>query len=194
MSEVSNLSKDDLLRLAQKVRRGDHCAFERLYKHFYASLCEFVLRYVQNKEIAEDIVQSLFLDIYEKGADWNPTDNVKTYIFTSARNKALNYLRDNEEHLSTQWTGNAHISPPLNYNPVEEEQYFKDLQRALQDAYKCMPEKRRLVFLLSRESNLSYKEISKVLNISVKTVETHMGRALKALRDELKHFFNLIRN
>ncbi|MDR9419301.1 RNA polymerase sigma factor [Gracilimonas sp.] len=91
MSNLDELTQKDLLRLAQKIRRGDHQAFKKLFKYFHAPLCEFVLRYVHNKQSAEDIVQSLFLDIYETGMDWNPQDNVKTYIYSSARNKALNF-------------------------------------------------------------------------------------------------------
>ncbi|MTI89621.1 MAG: RNA polymerase sigma-70 factor [Balneolaceae bacterium] len=193
MHDSAKPTREDLLRWAQKTRLGDHTAFKKLFKHFHAPLCEFVFKYVKNKQSAEDIVQRLFLDIYEKGNNWNPRNNVKTYIYTSARNQALNYLRDNKKHISASAIDKT-MHSILQHSHIEEEQHARDLRQAIQKAYGEMPEQRRLIFLLSRESDLTYKEISSVLDISIKTVETQMGRALKALRKELHYFFSLVKN
>ncbi|WP_395080122.1 sigma-70 family RNA polymerase sigma factor [Gracilimonas sp.] len=103
------------------------------------------------------------------------------------------FLRDNEKHTSASELDQT-IHSIFKHCHIEEEQHVRDLREALQKAYEVMPDKRRLVFILSRESELTYNEIASVLNISKKTVETHMGRALKALRNELQSFFTHVKN
>jgi RNA polymerase sigma-70 factor (ECF subfamily) len=191
----SKPSNEEILQWVQLVRSGDECAFENLFKHFYAQLCEFAFQYVKNRQCAEDIVQLLFLHIYEKGEEWNPTGNIKSYLFTAVRNRSLNYLRSQSKTNDHQSLDNPSSDAlKLSHTHVEEELYAQDLNRAIQSAFENMPDQRRRIFMLSRESNLTYREIAKVLGISIKTVETQMGRALKLLRKELNIFFTLIKN
>lgn len=168
---------------ARKARMGNRFAFEKLFRHFYAPLCDFAFQIVKNRHAAEDIVQHIFVDIWSKEKTWNPKHKVKSYLFKSVRNRSLNYIRDDTSKQLDQPASSHEV-----HYFIEEEHYAKELEKAIHQAYQKMPEQRRLIFLLSRENGLTYREIAETLNISIKTVETQIGRTLKTLRKELSSF------
>lgn len=168
-----------------KIRNGDRAAFEALFRTYAEPLCDFVEGYVETPEVAEELVQDLFLKIWSQRETWDVQRSVKSYLYTAARNRALDHLKhrrvvDRWEEEQARRHDNAY-RPPRPVKDLQHEQLRKEVQQAIEH----LTERRRLVFSLSRHHDLTYKEIAAILDLSVRTVETHMREALKSLRDLL---------
>ena len=168
----------------QKIRTGDGEAFERLFNLYGQPLIHFVRRYVGDTSIAEDLVQDVFLALWTNRSHLDPALRIKTYLYTSVKNQALKHLRHSDvarrsaEDLALEF-------PPL--KTPEEEWQEKEVALSVYQAIEALPEKCRLIFSMNRFDHLTYAEIAEIQNISIKTVETQMGRALKFLRNRLAH-------
>lgn len=174
--------KDELL-FAQ-MRTHDSKAFELLFKRHYKPLCRRVNSMLNDEEASEDVVQQLFIKIWESRETLQTPDSVGAYLFTAARNRALNYIKSQARKSSNEVPlNNLHDEAD---NRTEEQMDAKELQKALYAAIDSLPEKRREVFVLSRFEGKSYKEIAEIKQISVKTVEAQMGKALATLREFIK--------
>jgi RNA polymerase sigma-70 factor (ECF subfamily) len=172
---------------AEKVRSGDPNAFESLFRSYYPRLCRFVERIIHSKSIAEEIVQEIFLKIWENRKNWILQYPVNIYLYRAVKNSALNCLK--HEKVVKEWEKEQ---PRESFDQVidpEEELYQKELLNAVQRAIELLPERCRLIFILHRQDGFTYAEIAFILNISIKTVETQMGRALKTLRRLLSPYF-----
>lgn len=160
--------------------------FEALFRAYYVPLCAFVNRVVGSRAVAEELVQEVFLYLWEHRARWSAHTSVRTYLYTAARNAALNYLRrERIEQRAThadETTVSLFTRSPLG---LERALALAEFERAVKHAIEQLPERCREVYTLSREQNLSYAEIAGVLGISPKTVEVHIGRAFKLLRKQL---------
>lgn len=170
----------------RRIRDGCTDSFERLFKTYCRPLVNFTCRYVGDVQIAENLVQNVFVRVWTKRDQLDPSANIKAYLYTAAKNEALKHLR----HLRVV-TGNAADVERLN-KPVKspEKKLGEDeLAAAVEAAVARLPEKSRSIFSMSKYDNLTYAEIAEIENISKKTVETHMGRALKSLRKQLADFF-----
>lgn len=173
--------------LIKKVQRGDKPAFERMFRSYYASLCDYAQKYVKNPQAAEDQVQEVFVKIWEIRTDWNPKGTIKAYLYTAVRNQSLNYLK--HKRIVDEWKQKeeeALSNTPIPFSPTEKRADLEEMRKWIQGAIQNLPEKRREIFELSRDHGLTYMEISKTLGISVKTVETQMGRSLRHLRNWLE--------
>ena len=161
----------------ERLRQGDEAAFESLFRAFAPGLCGFVARYVDSRAVAEEIVQDLFLTIWRKRATLMIEQSVATYLFTAARNRAVNHLR--HERIARRWAGSVigRIEAPAASGEAELLEMLD-----LQDGIERLPARCRLIFTLSRQHGMTYDQIAESLGLSVKTVEVQMGRALKALR------------
>lgn len=171
---------------AAAIRAGDAAAFERLFRRYYEELVPFVLHYVKKPEIAEELVQDIFYNIWRSRHRWNPRGTLTAYLFGAARNNSLKYLKRRRvlvrlrEDLG-EWKLTASANP---HRDVEHQ----DFKQALRHAIDALPARRRQVYLLSREQGLTYAEIAAVMNISVNTVENHMVKAMKSLRERLSTY------
>ena len=157
-----------------------------MFEALYPSLCSLVARRVGSRAIAEELVQDVFLRIWERRRTLDPERSITGYLYRAARNQAGNHLKhrgiaDRSRHTIV-----------LNLRPAEtaadEEVRYNEIATVAQDAIDELPARCREIFLLSRHAELSYGEIARLLGLSVKTVETQMGRALKALRARLLPF------
>lgn len=175
--------------LFEKIKKGDEKAFERLFHRYYSHLCLVAEQYVQNKAEAEEIVQDTFVSIWEKKEKIAITTSVKNYFFRSVKNSCLNYLKHNQikNRYAEKFLSEASQAEPDDDGFIESELFQK-----IEECINSLPEKRREVFRLSREEGLKYREIAKKLNISVKTVETHMGLAIKTLREKFNQVITFI--
>ena len=169
----------------EKIRDGDAQAFEHLFKAYCQPLINFARRFVRDVQIAENIVQDVFLKIWTNRIKLNPSLNIKTYLFTAVRNQTLNHLR----HAKMEKDSVADMQ--LITTPVKTPENGwkeKELATSIQQAINELPKKCQTIFLMNRFDQLTYQEIADILNLSIKTVETQMGRALKFLRKRLSHF------
>lgn len=171
---------------AAEIRSGNEAAFDALFRAFYPRLCRYVGRFIRSPELAEELVQEIFAAIWERRRDWNPQGSLDQYLFRAAKNRALKHLR--HEEVRTRLGGEA-VSLRVE-TPATPEDLFnlEEMTAAARDAVDALPERRRHIYLLSREGGLTYGEIAEVLDISVNTVQTQMGRALKSVRAALRPY------
>jgi RNA polymerase sigma-70 factor (ECF subfamily) len=168
--------------LLAAVRGGDRRAFERLFRAWYGSLAEYAARLLGNADTAEDAVQEVFVSVWRRREDLPEFGKLAAYLHRAVRNRALNQMRD--QQTAERWATAAEIDRP----PAPEADagvLHAELADTIERAVAELPPRTREVFYLSREKGLTYNEIAAALDISVKTVETLMGRALRALRERL---------
>ena len=171
---------------AERIRGDSYAAFEALFDAYYAELVESASYYVHRKEVAEELVQDVFFNIWDRRHDWHPRGALRTYLYGAVRNHCLMHLR--HEKVVQRWRREERHRPrPEADGPVDRLEY-KEFSRAVQQAIEALPERRRLVFTLSRRQGLTYAEIAALLDLSINTVENQMVRALKTLRERLAHF------
>lgn len=169
-----------------KIQNGDKDGFEALYRFYYPRLLKLAFRYNSSKVVAEDLVHNVFHNIWKNRNSIKKNGKLRAYLYTSVRNQSLKYLNRDESQKYT-------IINDLSFLESKETTPLeriggKEFEKAVEKAINKLPDKRREVFLMSRNDNLTYKEIAEVLDISVKTVETQMSRSLKHLRKELARF------
>ncbi|MEO8067417.1 MAG: RNA polymerase sigma-70 factor [Flavobacteriales bacterium] len=164
----------------QRIASGDRSAFEEAFRSFYRPLCAFAKTYLKDRDRAEDLVQELFVKLWNDRERLTVTTSLSSYLFTAVRNRCLNELE--KVVRMRPLNENAHDTP--DENGRDEEEHTWRSARVLA-AIEALPEERRKVFKLSRNESLKYHEIAERLGISVKTVENQMGKALKTLREEL---------
>ena len=172
---------DPTADLLAAIATGDEAAFERLFRAWYGRLADHAHRMLQDPDRAEDAVQEVFVALW-RGRDRLPEAGALAgYLHRAVRNRALNQLRSTKGDRVDPDGLAAVAVPAVAVRDLEAE----ELARAVTAALESLPPRTREVFLLSREQGLSYREIGETLEISIKTVETLMGRALRALRETL---------
>ncbi len=169
--------------LARKIKRSDSAAFKSAFDSFQAKLFAFLHYKLGDSAVAEDILQEVFIKLWENRHQLKEDLSLKSYLYTIANNLALNHLRHSkivvrfqQEQKSEQQFGDS----------AHDELVKRETRENLLRAIEKLPEKNRMVFMLSRFDDLSYREIAGQLEISIKTVESHMGKALKLLREEIR--------
>jgi RNA polymerase sigma-70 factor (ECF subfamily) len=170
--------------LLEHIKDGREDAFEILFKRYYTALYRFTCRIISDSQEAENIVQDLFVRFWEKRSEINIESNLKAYLFTSAKNHALNYIK--RERRLTLLDDNSEIQRQTAESP--ETVLIKDeTVLAVLNAIEKLPEKCRQIYRMKKYDDLSYQEISEILKISVNTVKTQMKRALKSLSQNLSY-------
>lgn len=172
------------------LKAGQITAFEMLFRTFYQPLCNYAYTFLQDRDEAEEIVQSIFTNVWEKRSTLEIKTAVKPYLYAMVRNGCLNVIK--HEKIKQQ-----HVAMELNVaersvESVSRTIHASELETRISKAMDRLPEQCRLVFKLSRFEELKYAEIARQLNISVKTVENQMGKALKIMREQLKDYLPLI--
>ncbi|MBW3627672.1 MAG: RNA polymerase sigma-70 factor [Gemmatimonadetes bacterium] len=167
----------------EKIRLGDQEAFGTLFRALYPSLCNLVTRRVRSPEIAEELVQDIFLRMWERRETLDPEQSITRYLYRAARNQAINHLK--HRNIASRAHGVLVLTLRPTQPAAEDEVRYTEIATAAQDAINHLPDRCREIFLLSRQGEQSYSDIAHLLGISIKTVETQMGRALKTLRSAL---------
>ncbi|MFW5822480.1 MAG: RNA polymerase sigma-70 factor [Tangfeifania sp.] len=175
--------------LFEKIKKGNEKAFERLFCTYYSHLCLFAEHFVRNQAEAEEIVQDVFVRLWENRKRIAIATSVRNYLFRSVKNRCLNFIQHKkiETRYAEKFLKEAEQSTTDDTGFIES-----GLLSKIEESIKSMPEKRQEIFRLSREEGLKYREIAEKLNISIKTVETHMGLAIKTLRNKLQQFTSFI--
>lgn len=163
--------------------------FETFFKLHYDALCRFAYCYVKDSDEAEEIVQNCFVRLWEEKQIRIIEVSSKAYLYTSVRNASLNHIK--HIRIKSDYQSYRKHNRDFYRNETEDEIEGNELQERITIAIAKMPEKRQAVFNLSRIEGLKYKEIAEQLDISPKTVENHMGSAIKFLRTELKDYIHL---
>jgi RNA polymerase sigma-70 factor (ECF subfamily) len=184
--QLGSAARPDVDQLLMRVlEHNDYAAFEKLFLFNYHPLLNFCKKLVHINEVAEELVSEVFLKI------WNNRDRIiiasspKSYLYTAVRNISFDHLRREKR---SSWTNLDEVAtmPCGNFDPQQRTE-FEELQARIDMTVARLPKQCRLVFQLSRDQGLKYNEIAETLQLSVKTIETQMGRALKVLRKSLNH-------
>lgn len=161
-----------------------------LFRTYYQPLCNYAYTFVQDRVEAEEIVQSTFLSIWEKRETLEIRTAVKPYLYAMVRNASLNVIKHTkikQQHAEvTLATGERSVES------VTRSVMAAELETRIYEAMEKLPEQCRLIFKLSRFEELKYAEIATQLELSVKTVENQMGKALKIMREQLKDYLPLL--
>jgi RNA polymerase sigma-70 factor (ECF subfamily) len=172
------------------LRAGDITAFEMIFRTYYQPLCNYAYSFVQDRDEAEEIVQAAFLSVWEKRDNLSIHTGVKPYLYAMVRNAALNVIK--HEKVKQQHATVEIAVAEKSVESVTHTVMASELEDRIYKALNKLPEQCRLVFKLSRFEELKYSEIAEQLNISVKTVENQMGKALKIMREQLKDYLPLL--
>jgi RNA polymerase sigma-70 factor, ECF subfamily len=171
-------SDTDLLNL---LKKGDMRAFDTIYERYCKRMYCFAIRYIKQEEDAEEIVQEVFLKIWESRKRIDTYSSFNSFIFTIAYNTTISLLRKrvNENKYLEQLQLRQQIN---NSDEIIDEIHFKQIKEQLNTSLNQLTPRQREIFLLSREEGLTHSEIAKKLNISPNTVKNHLVTVLSFLR------------
>lgn len=175
------------------VRESDKEAFRKIFDTYYEPLLRFAYRYLKSNAEAEGVVQDVFLWVWEKREKWHVEGALKTYLFRAVKYKALDRLR--QEDLKKKYTHERSLWQQKSVQPLVEikgEADDEKFNRIAQEAIEDLPERARIIYKMSRLEGLTYNEIADVLEISPKTVESQMSRALDILRTKLSKYLSVL--
>ncbi len=164
--------------LCDKLNRSDKSALKWLFENYYTKLVHYALKITSDPEASEEIVQELFISIW-KNREKLSVDSFYAYLSRAVRNKCITYIQSEFRKTESIESIMYAIEEPRNQNDIE----LDELKGALKEAENILPKKTRLVFSLSRHSEMTYNEISSELEISVKTVEYHISKAFKLMKE-----------
>ncbi|MBO9617462.1 MAG: RNA polymerase sigma-70 factor [Niabella sp.] len=170
---------DEISVLLENVKKDDRQAFDQLFRLFYPRLVKFAIQFLRERQDAEDAVAVFFIRLWQKRNRLPPLDYPETYIYTAVKNTCLNYKRDRKSKTMLHQTdGDAKNYSPETFQQPDES---KELKLLLEKAIAALPVQRRLIFILVKEEGLKCREAAAILNLSVRTVESQLYKAVKTL-------------
>lgn len=168
---------------------GDHAAFNEVFNELKDGIYYFSLSYLRNSSDAQEIVQEVFIRLWEHRKRIDTTKNITAYVYMIARNYILDTIRSKEFRSKFQNTENFVVSS--NVVPADDEIVYYEYMDVLFKAIETLPPRSREIYCLSRDKNLSYRQIATQTGISVKMVEKHISKALAHIREQLLHYAEL---
>ncbi len=174
----------------EEIQSGSETAYEMMFRIYYQPLCRYAYSFLQDKEEAEEVVQATFIALWEKRSSIDIQTSFKAYLYRMVRNSCLNVIK--HEKIKQQHVAHELAVMEVSYESVSQKVYASELELKIAEAIKTLPEQCRHVFQLSRFEELKYQEIAEQLQISVKTVENHMGKALRIMREQLKEYLPIL--
>jgi RNA polymerase sigma-70 factor (ECF subfamily) len=169
-------------QLQERIQAGDEAAFDHVFRTHYAQLVRMAESVVRERALAEEVAQEVMLELWRRRETLAVEQSFRAYLLRSTRNRALNHIR--HQRIVAREAEAAALES--RHSPSAEDVTLGlELERAVRDAIEGLPDNCRQVFQMSRDQGLRYAEIASTLEISVKTVEKRMGRALAELRERL---------
>lgn len=168
----------------------DEVAYRCLFEHYYAALCLFAKRYIEDRDVREDIVQDVFFNIWEKRKSISADISARNYLVTCVKNLCLNHLR--KQDYMQDYQKQLIDNPPIYSNGEEDLYMLNELEALLEQALAKLPPEYRMAFEMSRMEQRSMDEIAEAMGVSVRTVERYRNKAVEILKRELKDFLLLL--
>jgi RNA polymerase sigma-70 factor (ECF subfamily) len=179
--------------IIKQLRRGSHEAYRLVFDTYFTKVVYFAFEYVDEYETSREIAQDAFMKLWEKRHTLKPDANITSYLFTLAKNQALNYIKHRLiERRYANTKQHEELRQQINFkalsDPTHDIIQYIELNDKIKETIQDLPPRCREIFLLSRMEELKYREIAARLGISEKTVENQIAEALKRLRKALKKF------
>ncbi len=181
-------------QLIDKILQNDKAAFGRLVEKYQSLVVNTAFGFVHEKFDAEDIAQEVFIDVYDSIKNFRGEAGISTWLYRITVNKSLNFLRSKKRrqwiHSIESFFSRDNVNPdrleiPDTDNKLEE----KERSEILHNAIENLSKNQRIAFTLHKYEDLSYKEIAKIMNVSLSSVESLMHRAKKNLQKQLTNYF-----
>jgi RNA polymerase sigma-70 factor (ECF subfamily) len=164
--------------------------FEQIFHSLYGELCSYANMFLKDLEAGEEIVQELFVKLWENRESVDIKSSVRSYLLRAVRNSCLNFLKHQKVEESYKQY-NEEIRNESSF-ALDEEYVGSELELKIREVIDQLPPERKKIFLMSRFEGLKYREIADKSGISIKTVENQMGKAIKFLREELAEYTTLL--
>jgi RNA polymerase sigma-70 factor (ECF subfamily) len=172
--------------LMKEVKADNMFAFDFLYKKYCKRIYKFGYTLLKSAEESENLMQDVFLKLWENRHQVEKNSSIKSYIFTIAYNSAITIIRHKAR--ASEFVEYLKSIQNLHEDPVDLELEYKDLTKRLDEILNALPDRQKEVYLLHRVEGLKYNEIAERLSISVNTIENHMSHALKTIREKLGNY------
>ncbi len=173
-------------RIKSGIKRGDKNCFRILYRRFYSGLCQFACQYTGRSDVAEEIVQDIFMKLWMGRKKYTIEGSIQSYLYGAVRNGALNYLNHLalERRFNNETTTQIHRT--ITYIQISQEDgssilIDKEFEKSFAEALEALPPKCREIFLLNRKDGLSHSEIAEKLGLSKNTIQRQMSIAIEKL-------------
>jgi RNA polymerase sigma-70 factor (ECF subfamily) len=178
----------DLSELGKRIAGDDQLAYRQLFILFYQKLFLFVHGFARNKELSEEIVSDVFINIWKRRSSISEIENLKLYLYVSAKNITFNYLKKlHREHMTG--LDSVELEPFDPFADPEQAMITQEMNNHLKSVINKLPPRCKLIFLLVKEHGLSYKQTAQILNLSESTVENQISIALKRIAGAIQYSF-----
>ncbi|MDD2437575.1 MAG: RNA polymerase sigma-70 factor [Massilibacteroides sp.] len=185
---MSKIPEEKMILL---LKRGDWSAFNTIFNNFYIQLYFYCRKYIPNPEEAKDLLQNVFLRLWEKREEIEIKVSLKAYLYRSVQNECLNYIRSSRLNLSLSEIEGESILPNTSdpFSPDTDTEN-REIENLVDSIVETLPEHCRKIFIMSRINGIKNKDIAQQLSISVRTVDTQIYRALKIMKKGLKDYLS----
>ncbi|MGM9508858.1 RNA polymerase sigma factor [Larkinella sp. GY13] len=175
-----------LVKWIEDLRSGDRIAFEHIYYQFESKLFQFALKFTGNRDEAEEVVQEVFVRLWERRHFIDPSRNFDGYLFRITRNIVYNHAR----HRAYEMAYFKYLDNNYNHtdNLTENRMDFEELQHVLEEIFNDLPPVRKQIFIMSRIEGLSNAEIAEALQTSTSNIENHIYKALRTIRQKFEKY------
>ena len=182
------MNKDDLILLGEKIAKDDQLAYRQLFIQFYANLSRFVMGFTKNKELTDEIVSDVFINIWRRRKNMEEIKNLKLYLYVSAKNITFNYLKKLHRENMTD-LDSVEIEPEDPFADPGAALITREMNLKLKTAINSLPPRCKLIYTLIKEDNLTYKQTAQLLGISESTVDNQISIALKKISGAIRYRF-----
>lgn len=185
---MSKLSEEKMITL---LKKGDWLAFNLIFDTFYLQLYFHCRKFILDPEEAKDLLQNVFLRLWERREEIEIEVSLKAYLFRSVKNECLNFIRSSRPNISlSEIESDNTIQNTEILSAPDEDVESREIEKAIDSIIKTLPEQCQKIFIMSRMKGMKNKEIAKCLSISVRTVDTQIYRALKTMKKGLKDYLS----
>ena len=185
MMALLNMSDEKTTDLLQRLKTNDRSALKLIFEQYYSSVALTIYRVTKDKSLSEDLAQEVFIRFWNKRETIQIKSSLSAYLRKMAFNEGIGYMRTKKNKTNEPFI----LEAVKETDPSAEHQYlFGELKEKIAEAINQLPPKCRMVFQMSRYDDMTYQEIADTLEISPKTVENQMGKALKTLRLALHQY------
>ena len=187
MQQIQGIDERELI---QRLKVDDQTAFELIFRFYYAGLVVFSKQLTNSGSDAEEMVQDFFVQLWENRKKIKDVDSLKPYFFTSIKNKSLNHLKKRGIEQNVHDYIKEQVEKDILYDP--DIYVTSELQEQIRRAIDDLPERCREIFMMSKLRGFSNDEIAEEFNISKRTVETQISKALRILRNKLQNYLGFL--